>query len=347
MSFTTPPRPFDIAALFLELAPLARTATRLHPRPGSPTVHDSSVGGPLLWPADEPWPYCDAPHERRATSAVHSPDDVRLFRRRQAAVAERQLRDPQAPAVTPEELEAAQQYREGRPWFDGPIPLLPVAQLYVRDIPFPCPPGADLLQVLWCPFEHEGRPHPRTTLFWRSAATITDVLDAPPEPPIVQSAHYLPEPCLFSPEPVTEYPNPSELSEELRDLLDDESRWESIDPALYNTYADDPGELYLNNLSTAPGWKTGGWTRWSPTDPVDRSCPACGTAEVPLLTIASSEWDGGSETWIPEDDGSPSAPGPLGGEEGNFTWIGITGDNNLQLHVCPADPSHPHIELVQ
>ena len=45
---TTPPRPFDVTALFPQLAPPARTATRLHPRPGSPTVHDSSVGGPLL-----------------------------------------------------------------------------------------------------------------------------------------------------------------------------------------------------------------------------------------------------------------------------------------------------------
>ncbi|GFE27565.1 hypothetical protein [Streptomyces nigrescens] len=79
-----------------------------------------------------------------------------------------------------------------------------------------------------------------------------------------------------------------ELSEELRDQLDDESRWETIDPARYNTYADDPGEFYLNNLSTAPGWKTGGWTRWSPTDPVDCSCPECGTEAVPLLTISST-----------------------------------------------------------
>ncbi|MFE1443243.1 hypothetical protein [Streptomyces sp. NPDC058739] len=36
--FTTPPRPFDVTALFPQLAPLARTATRLHPRPGSPTA---------------------------------------------------------------------------------------------------------------------------------------------------------------------------------------------------------------------------------------------------------------------------------------------------------------------
>jgi transposase len=58
------PRPVDVTALFPQLAPLARTATRLHPRPGLPTVHDSSVGGPLLWPADEPWPYCDEPYNR-------------------------------------------------------------------------------------------------------------------------------------------------------------------------------------------------------------------------------------------------------------------------------------------
>ncbi|MFE5088126.1 hypothetical protein [Streptomyces mirabilis] len=346
MSFTTPPRPFDITALFPQLAPLARTATRLHPRPGSPTEHDSSVGGPLLWPADEPWPHCEGPHDSRVTRVVHSPDDIRLFRRRAMAAAERLRLNPEAPTVTPEELEAAQRFREGRPWFDGPIAMMPVAQLYARDIPFPCPPDADLLQVLWCPFDHE-MAHPKTALFWRSSATVTDVLDAPPEPPIIQSARYLPELCLFSPEQVTDYPNPSELSKELQDQLDDESRWESIDPALYSSYADDPGELYLNNLSTAPGWKTGGWTRWSPTDPKPRPCPECGTEQVPLLTIASSEWDGGNETWIPEEERTNPTPVPLGTQPGDFTEISIAGGYNLQLHVCPASPDHPHIELVQ
>ncbi|WP_226962483.1 hypothetical protein [Streptomyces sp. C8S0] len=110
-----------------------------------------------------------------------------------------------------------------------PGPLLPVAQLYARDVPFPRPSGADLLQVLWCPFDHE-MPHPKTALFWRSAATVTDVLDAPPEPPVVQSPYYLPEPCLFSPEQVTEFPHPRELDKELRDQLDDTSNWETIDP---------------------------------------------------------------------------------------------------------------------
>ncbi|MFE4207837.1 hypothetical protein ACFRUQ_20040, partial [Streptomyces goshikiensis] len=45
MRRTTPPRPFDVTAVFPDLAPLARPAIRLHPRPGSPASHDSSVGG--------------------------------------------------------------------------------------------------------------------------------------------------------------------------------------------------------------------------------------------------------------------------------------------------------------
>ncbi len=188
---------------------------------------------------------------------------------------------------------------------------------------------------------------PRTALFWRSSATVTHVLDAPPEPPVVQRDCYLPEPCLFSPEQVTEYPHPLELDEELQDQLEDESRWESIDPELYTTYADDPGELYLNNLSTAPGWKTGGWTRWSLTDPKPRPCPACGTEQVPLLTLASSEWDGGSGTWIAEEDPDghvPASPGRPGRP--------VHLDRHRRRLQPPAPrlpgrPVPPHIELVQ
>ncbi|MER5639444.1 DUF1963 domain-containing protein [Kitasatospora sp. NPDC002227] len=59
MSRRTPPRPLDVEALFPEVAPLRREAVRLHPRAGRPTCHESSVGGPLLWPAAEPWPACE------------------------------------------------------------------------------------------------------------------------------------------------------------------------------------------------------------------------------------------------------------------------------------------------
>nr|WP_147141344.1 hypothetical protein [Stackebrandtia albiflava] len=63
MALTTPPRRYDLLADIPELAEYARPAVRLHPRQGDPGVHDSSVGGPLLWPAAEPWPMCDLEHE--------------------------------------------------------------------------------------------------------------------------------------------------------------------------------------------------------------------------------------------------------------------------------------------
>jgi hypothetical protein len=57
-----PPLPFDPAVRFPRVAPHARTATRLHPRPGQPAVEHSHVGGPLLWPVGQEWPACPGPH---------------------------------------------------------------------------------------------------------------------------------------------------------------------------------------------------------------------------------------------------------------------------------------------
>lgn len=47
-----------VEELFPEVVPFRLAAVRLHPRAGAPGVRDSSVGGPLLWPAAEPWPVC-------------------------------------------------------------------------------------------------------------------------------------------------------------------------------------------------------------------------------------------------------------------------------------------------
>lgn len=95
--------------------------------------------------------------------------ETRLEHRRPA----RLDRDPQGPEYTPEETAAKERnhamWREiddaeiddaeiagteiagtDHPWTEGsPVPMLPVAQLHLRDIPLLRPPGrADLLQVL-------------------------------------------------------------------------------------------------------------------------------------------------------------------------------------------------------
>ncbi|WP_369275518.1 hypothetical protein AB5J55_41050 [Streptomyces sp. R11] len=158
---------------------MVRPALRLHPRPGSPTPYDSSVGGPLLWPARQPWPYCDK-------------------------------------------------------WHKGPVsPLLPVAQLYARDIPLRQSPGKnDLLRVLWCPVEHPPEYKPPTALFWRTAADVTNVLATPPTPSEVEYDGYVPEPCVLAPEQITEYPNFLELPKDLHQHLADWSTWQAVAAAV-------------------------------------------------------------------------------------------------------------------
>jgi hypothetical protein len=269
MTRTTPPRPVDIASVFPALTPLTRIATRLHPRPGSPSPQDSSVGGPLLWPAAEPWPHCDSPHV--GLNPAISLADVRLERRIRAAAYGR--------SMTPQERESLRRIHPlpdfpiTKPQvpqpYEGSMAMLPVAQLYVRDVPGLCAPaGADLLQVLWCPFDHHPDEYmPKTALFWRSAVAVTDILTAPPEPSGVQFVGYVSEPCLLDPEQVTEYPAPLELDDDLREQVE---MWcirrsTGVEPDIedYRDAAyEEEASLYFNELCIAPGWKVGGWIHW-------------------------------------------------------------------------------------
>lgn len=357
MTRTTPPRSVDIAAAVPALAPLARIATRLHPRPGNPSPQDSSVGGPLLWPASEPWPHCDSPHELDGLNPARSLADVRLERRIRAAAHGRRL--------TPQERETLDRINPRRDGpitkppkvqpYDGSIAMLPVAQLYVRDVPgLRAPTGADLLQVLWCPFDHPPREYmPRTALFWRSTDAVTDILTEPPEPAAVQYQDYVPEPCTIAPEQVTEYPAPLELDDDLREQVE---MWcirhsTGIEPDIED-YRDSKyaaeAELYDRELCAAPGWKVGGWIGWGLNDPYAQPCPVCGTSTEPLLTIAGAEWDSASHSWIPDEDraaglldiGYPDGPG-------HPTKICIGRGYDQIVRVCPASLDHPHVQLMQ
>ena len=153
---------------------------------------------------------------------------------------------------------------------------------------------------------------------------------------------------LQLPEQVTEYPNPLELSKELRSLLEDWSRWEAASDVVDSRYASYPSEFYSTNLSVAPGWKVGGWASWGLTDPIAQSCPACDTATNPLLTIATNEWDSSNHSWIPHEVQQSTAP-TRGGEPrpNQPAAIQIGRGYRQQLYVCPASPEHPHTELMQ
>lgn len=61
MTRTTRPTVEAILAALPELASYARDAFILHPERAEPDPWSSSIGGPLLWPRDEPWPECSLP----------------------------------------------------------------------------------------------------------------------------------------------------------------------------------------------------------------------------------------------------------------------------------------------
>ncbi|MEU5884449.1 hypothetical protein [Spirillospora sp. NPDC047279] len=303
---TTPPRPVDLEAAFPELADHARTATRLHPRPGSPGVHDSSVGGPLLWPADEPWPVCTRTHA--FAEDLRSPADERLRRRlldqardddafTDELRAELRRLDERAPTSVPREL-----------------PLLAVAQLYARDVPDLHPPeGTDMVQVLWCPFEHDADLIcPLAELRWRSS-DVANPLTVQPGPTVMESDQYLPEPCVLRPEQITEYEYLGLLPYDLEQRI---IAWQ-----------EETGHDYRWELALVGGWKVGGWARWNLSGPEVIECE-CGADLELLLAIDSGEH--GGESWPPAEEGVRPDP----------TQIRIGRGYSLQILVCPTSYDH-------
>ncbi|MFJ9551659.1 hypothetical protein [Streptomyces erythrochromogenes] len=169
-------------------------------------MHESSVGGPLLWPAGEPWASCSQEHD--APFGLTTPEEVRTLRRIRALgvwtdedhAEVSRINAGHDPSLLPE----------------GPHPLVPVAQLYARDVPdLPFPEGTDLLQVLWCPFidivDQSGSE--AVQLHWRRAADVAEAegLAAAPEPAYVGTYELVLVPCVLHPEQVLEYPAAHDL----------------------------------------------------------------------------------------------------------------------------------------
>ncbi|MEU5812082.1 hypothetical protein [Streptomyces sp. NPDC047718] len=245
---TLAPIPFDVEAVFPELAGTAREATLLYPRAGEPGPDDSSIGGPLLWPADEPWPMCaEADHYKPLAAPV------------------------------------------------GPVPvaMVPVVQLYARDVPrLPFPVGSDLLQVLWCPLVHEDDQYaanPR--LYWRSMAlTASDPMFGEPPRPHTAEEDYVPRPCTVSPTPAWEYPS-RDVPRELVELLSE--RFEELEMERGYSYHD---------VATTQQSKVGGYPGWT-QQPDWPDCAGCGTPMEHLLSITATE--PGMGRWLPLDDRGP------------------------------------------
>ncbi|GAA1693336.1 hypothetical protein GCM10009830_46450 [Glycomyces endophyticus] len=323
MTRTTPPRPYDLPALFPALEQYAQAAVRLHPRRGEPTAVESSIGGPLLWPAKEAWPACGLEHE----DCADEPHAYTLAWR--AYLEDRDRREREGGLDWEVERRRAEELEERFAAEDAGIapPLIPLAQLYFRDVPhLPWPDRYDLLQVLWCPRDHPDAETPYNPVFevrWRRAESVETVLDAPPLP-LVCNGDYVPNRCVLHPESVTEYP----LTADLPAVLAGEIRaWEE---RIGN------GTAYDWDASVAPGWKAAGYGgSWGIIDPYPVRCE-CGERQLPLLTASSGEFDGGTGGWRPVEEA---------GTEWEFADpVGVTIGRGytLQLYYCPASEDHPN-----
>ncbi|MEV6246782.1 hypothetical protein AB0M38_11345 [Streptomyces sp. NPDC051742] len=345
MTRTTPPRPVDVEAVFPALSAHRRTATRLHPRQGVAKAGESSLAGPLLWPADEPWPVCVAKHPK---GRGHRLDDVRLGRRILAEARGRGFSDEERRRL--DAIKPGQHAPDLRD--EDPLPLLAVAQLYTRDIPdLVGPEGHDLLQVFWCPFEVHGPDRTiDVVLRWRRSREVGDVLTHQPEPPVAGREECVPTRCVLHPEQVVEHEYLGLLSEELQDAvadweegLSDEEEDDEEDDEDKEEYEVD----YMSDLSIAPGWKVGGFASWHLTDPARVDCAVCGTPMPPLLTVDKWECDGGSRSWLPVEERDSTdasdviAPDVI--DPDVIDPVGVyLGRGSMRIHTCPADPEHPH-----
>lgn len=305
---TTATPPVDITDLFPGLRPYARTAVRLHPRPGKPNMRDSHFGGPLMWPSAEPWPTCGQ------TIAV---PDLNW-----------QGRIPESPIPM---VGVAQFYGRDIP-----------------EIPFPkdadllqvlwCP-NEHLLDNAYAPF---------SKLIWRRTRDLTDVVaeppmrhyttpSSPPEAPAseLSQENYLPRPCVLHPERVTEYPYSQELPDQLKNDLNE---WaDDVDPYIYE-----------DSLSIAPGCKIGGWESWHLTDMYELPCEVCGTETELVLKLDSSEWDSSSEPrWRPLEERRLEFATPEGRDAREPTTLILGRFGCLNLFLCPRSPTHGHRLTIQ
>ncbi len=331
MTRTTPPAGDDLTALFPGIGAYAAAATRLHPRRGRPQRRRSHVGGPLWWPAGEPWPTCAAEH----VVPTQTPVPPALLARLRAARHTRNWADsvavlhelasdiPGFSGVDRRDGTAHGQVSRPEP---EPTPLVAVAQLRAADVPtLEPPPGTDLLQVLWCPNDHDvdGGLAPVATLRWRAESTLPASAGEPAPKPAVSEARYLPHPCVLEPERVVEYP-----------------WWQDLPAAIgYPVHAwdDEHGGRYHRQLATAPGWKVGGWPAWPTTDAVALLCTGCGGRMTHLLQIDSGEW-GDPARWQPLEERGlrPGTAAHTAATEPTGVIVGQCG--MYRIFRCPACP---------
>ncbi|CAM5582658.1 hypothetical protein SGRIM128S_04024 [Streptomyces griseomycini] len=166
--------------------------------------------------------------------------------------------------------------------------------------------------MFWCPFDAHGPTGHGLLLDLRRRRSweVAEVMTAPPQPQVVGSEGYVPEPCVLHPEQVVAYPFAGLLPEALCARID---AWEEELEDEAEQSAEEDAAMpvgYQYDLSIPPGWRVGGFASWHVTDPSPVNCRTCSAPMRLLLTVDSSEWDGGSGSWKPWRNRTCPGTGP-------------------------------------
>lgn len=250
MRRTTPPRPFDVASVFPELAPWHAGRPGCIHAPGRPRRTTARSAGRSSGPPTSPG--------RTAKDRIQGTGRTR----------------PSRPTTSGCTGASGPRWRTGPPvprprsWPPRSGSRRAARGPRARS---PCCPWPSCTSVTSPCCARRGSPVPICSRSSGAPSTTRNTLrpqcsGAPPRPSptswprrpsrrMIQFSTYLPEPCRLAPERVTEYPHYLELSEELREQLGDWSSWQAAGQVLDTSYEVAPEELYMDMLSISPGWK--------------------------------------------------------------------------------------------
>lgn len=114
---------------------------------------------------------------------------------------------------------------------------------------------------------------------------VGEGLTTPPQPLVVGSDGFLPEPCVLHPEQVVTYPFAGLLPEELCSRIDawQEALEEEAEQSEDESTTEPLG--YQHDSSIPPGWRVGGSASWHATDPYSMDYP-------PPTEVTVGHWGG-------------------------------------------------------
>ena len=267
MNRTTQKPPIDLLEFVPHMGDRAQTTVRLHPRRKKVAeLAASKIGGQFLWPANEPWPSCDASGHLE----YESPDQEDVYLGTHGKL----------------------------------VPVLQLRRDDFPEFEFY--PGTDLFQLLWCPVNHDAPFYAaKPFVFWRDSQKVRDPLRQIPKPSRAEKG-YIPQPCQLCPERVTEYPKdylelPKKVLGKLSKTLESWTT-EDFQSLFAQTNTSDGHSFYQSVLSACPSSKLGGYVYWI-QGPEERPVCSCGRPMQHLLTLTDCEVDGGTFfRWLPKED---------------------------------------------